>query len=135
MICEYHTKMSRRDFDLKKKIEFILFWRWPRKMMENLLEWFSKYIFMIWILYWKKKILNKKSIYDFNRTHFWNMMIKIAPLHLDNIVKTLFKIGGEIFDTSKYFLFWMIITNCQMFGDLRGVLHSNKNQFFSISKT
>ena len=59
--------------------------------------------------HWTHQIWNKKSIYELNRTHFSNMVTKIPPIHLDNMLKTLLKIGGEIFILSKIFLTWIIV--------------------------
>ena len=111
------------------KMGHLVFW-WLK-----LWSYFQSIFLWIWILYWKYKILNKKFIYDLNRTHFLNMITKIAPIHLDNIVKTLSKIGGEIFFFSKYFLFWMIVTNYQILGISRVSTNLIKINFFLISKS
>ena len=112
-------------------------WKSKEWTLWKIMELFSKNIFLwIWIMYWKYKILNKKSIYETKRTHFLNMSTKIAPIHPDNNVKTLLKIGGVIFISWKYFLFWMIVTNYQILG-ICGVSTTFliKTNFFSISKS
>ena len=111
-------------------------WKSKEWTLWKIIELFSKNIFLcIWIVHWRYKILNKKSIYETNRTHFLNMTTKIAPIHPDNNVKTLLKIGGVIFISWKYFLFWMIVTNYQILGIWGVSRFLIKTNFFSISKS